>query len=467
MQWGVLLFFLIVQMGIGLWASRHVRDESDYFVAGRQLGPTLVTFSLFATWFGAETCLGASGAVYANGLSGARADPISYALCLLIMGVFLAVRLSAARFMTLGDLYRERFSPSVEKLAVCAILPSSLVWAAAQIRALGQVLSSTSGLSVDGAVLIAATVVITYTFIGGLMGDIVTDLVQGILLSLGLCALFVVVCMNMGDINYEHIFSEDRLSLWPKNESVWSQIDRWSVPILGSLITQELIARILAARSPQVARWSSILASFLYIVIGSIPIILGLLGPALIPKLQDPEQLLPVLAQTHLPYAIYILFSWSLMAALLSTVDSILLSSSALASHNVIVPLLHLQALDTTKLWLGRVMVAIFGIVACIVGLYAKSVYGLVETASTIGTAGILITTVGGLFFKFGGQFAAAAGIIAGGITTPLFEHVFQWEAPFLGSVVTAALIYISVGFAEKHLLGSNGFCSIRQKSQR
>ena len=77
MNWLLIGLFGYVglQLVVGLAVSRKVASESDYLVAGRKLGPALVVFSVFATWFGAESCIGAAGAVYAEGLSGARADP--------------------------------------------------------------------------------------------------------------------------------------------------------------------------------------------------------------------------------------------------------------------------------------------------------------------------------------------------------------------------------------------------------
>jgi Na+/proline symporter len=54
-QFAGILAYLVVQLAIGAWVSRRIRTEDDYLLAGRQLGPVLGTFSIFATWFGAET----------------------------------------------------------------------------------------------------------------------------------------------------------------------------------------------------------------------------------------------------------------------------------------------------------------------------------------------------------------------------------------------------------------------------
>ena len=107
--------YVALQMLIGVLVSRSIRTEDDYLLAGRQLGPALATFSIFATWFGAETCVGSAGAVYQTGLSATRADPFGYALVIVILAAVFAGPLWRAQITTLGDLFRRRYSPRVEQ----------------------------------------------------------------------------------------------------------------------------------------------------------------------------------------------------------------------------------------------------------------------------------------------------------------------------------------------------------------
>ncbi len=100
MTWTFLLTYLALQLALGVYLSRHIASEDDYFVGWRRLGTFVVAFSLFATWFGAETCLGSSGAIYEQGLSGARADPFGYSLCLLLLGACLFSACSTLRDQT-------------------------------------------------------------------------------------------------------------------------------------------------------------------------------------------------------------------------------------------------------------------------------------------------------------------------------------------------------------------------------
>ncbi len=184
------LVYVLVQLLIGVLVSRRITTQEDYLLAGRSLGYGLATFSLFATWFGAETCIGSAGAIYAEGLSGGSADPFGYGVCLFLMGFVFAVPLWRRKLTTLADLFRIRYSTGVERLAVLMMAPASVMWAAAQIRAFGQVLSASSDLGATLAITVAAAVVIIYTASGGLLADAMTDIVQGIALVIRDTELF-------------------------------------------------------------------------------------------------------------------------------------------------------------------------------------------------------------------------------------------------------------------------------------
>ena len=77
--------YVLGMIGMGTYFARRIKTEEDYFLGGRSLGPGLATFSIFATWFGAETCIGTAGTVYSEGIGSIHADPLGYTICLLVM----------------------------------------------------------------------------------------------------------------------------------------------------------------------------------------------------------------------------------------------------------------------------------------------------------------------------------------------------------------------------------------------
>ncbi|MCC7442759.1 MAG: sodium:solute symporter family protein [Bdellovibrionales bacterium] len=441
-----LLAYLVLQFAVVWWVSRRIRNDADYFLAGRSLGPALASISIFATWFGAETCIGSAGAIFGGGLSDSRADPFGYTLCLLIAATFLAAQLWKRKLTTLGDLFRQRYSPGVEKLAVFVMIPSSLIWAAAQIKAFGHILSTALPISLQLAVFAAALFVVVYSALGGMLGDVLTDTIQGVVLVVGLAALLYFAGDRVGGLGAAlSQVDPSRLSFTANDESFLLRLDTWMVPVLGSLVAQELISRMLSSRSAGVARGAAFAASGMYLTIGLIPVLLGLLGTSILSPMEDTDQFLPTLGKELLPHGLYVVFIGALISAILSTVNSALLSVSALVTHNVM-PEKFKKLSEKKKLALDRGVLALGGLFAYVMAAHAEGIYELVTIASSFGSAGLFVITFGGLWLKgFGTPRGAAAALVTGLLATPFAEYGLEFEAPFLFSIFSAALVYAAV----------------------
>jgi Na+/proline symporter len=443
------LVYIVLQFGIGLWVSRRVRNESDYLLAGRQMGLILASFSIFATWFGAETVIGAAGAIYEHGVSGGSADPFGYALCIFLMGLIFAMPLWRRGFTTFADLFGERYSPAIERLATLMLIPGSVIWAAAQIRAFGQVLSSASSVDIDWAIGIAACLVIAYTAVGGLLADAWTDVVQGVVLIVGLVVLGGAVLIEVSMSRVDTALSGPRLAVLGHGNLVWYEIaEAWAVPVFGSVFAVELISRVLACRTAQTARNACLLGGGVYLLVGLIPASVGLLGPQLLPDLSEPEQLIPTLARLHLGTWFFTLFAGALISAILSTVDSALLSASALLSHNLIG---HWRPslTDRQRLNLARGGVVALGIIAYGIARESNTIFELVETASAFGSAGIFVVACFALGTPVGRSLAAGGAMLTGTVAWLMGEFVFHVPAPYLTALAASLVVYVLLAQVE------------------
>jgi Na+/proline symporter len=157
--------YVLVSIGIGLYAARKVRTSKDYVVAGRHLPLYIGTATVFATWFGSETVLGTSSTFISEGMAGIVADPFGASLCLILVGLFFAKPLYRKNYLTIGDFYRDKYGRTVEILASIAIMLSYLGWVSAQIIALGVVFNAISGGAVPQEIgmVAGAAVVLIYT----------------------------------------------------------------------------------------------------------------------------------------------------------------------------------------------------------------------------------------------------------------------------------------------------------------
>lgn len=448
-----ILLYIVAQLLLALVVSRRPKTESDYLLAGRSLGPWLATFSVFATWFGAETCIGATGEAYKHGIAGVITDPFGYALGIVLLGLFFAATLWKRGLVTMADLFRNRYGVGVERLAAIVMIPTSLLWAAAQIRAFGQVLASTSELGIFAAITIAAAVVIIYTAVGGMWADAVTDLLQGIVLILGVFALAVVFAMKGGFADLTHLPVE-RLSV--RGDRTWLQtIEVFSVPVLSAIAAQELISRVLAMRSPQLARNATITAGFVYLLVGLVPVALGLVAIQHLGPNVDPEQVLSLFAKENLNLPLYILFLGALVSAILSTLSGCLLVAGSLAAHNVIMPLKP-NLSEVTKLRLNRGAVVVFGLLSYFMALSSESVYNLVQESSALGSSGILVVMVFALWSPHLGSAASAyAALLASLACYVIGSYFYAFEYPYLTSLAAALSAYVLlIPFKRNHTVG-------------
>lgn len=438
-----ILAYLAIQLAIGLWVSRRVHSETDYILAGRSLGLGLASFSIFATWFGAESIQGSAGSIYEHGLSSGSADPFGYVLCILLVGLVFARPLWRQGFTTFGDLFRVRYSTGVERFVILLLVPTSVIWAAAQVRAFGNVVAHASGIPTDVAITAAAGFIVLYTTVGGLLADAWTDLVQGVAIIVGLAALAAVLLVS-GDLQAAwREVPPERLALLGDGSQPWYVLlESWAVPVVGSMLAVELVSRLLGCRSAEVARRACLVGGGLYLVVGLVPAVVGLCGPILAPGLVDAEQLVPVLASRHLGTWLYVPFAGALMSAILSTVDSCLLAGSSLVTHNVVLPLWP-QLSEAARLRLSRVGVLSLGLLAYALALRSESIKDLVALASAFGSAGVFVVASFGLFTPHGGPLSAWAGLCTGFLVWAGGAWL-GWPAPYVTALVASCAAYLA-----------------------
>jgi SSS family transporter len=445
-----IIVYVFLQLLIAWIASRFINTETDYLLAGRKLGLGLASFSLFATWFGAETVIGSSGAVASQGLSGGRTDPFGYAFCLIFMATFLAAQMRVRNYVTLGDFFRERFGKSAEKLAAIAMIPTSLIWASAQILAFASIFSAVSALPLETSLIVTIVVVIAYSTLGGMLGDVITDSIQGSIVIIGLVILLYLVINSSGGIAAAFSgIDPGRLSLLNQEETMLNQLDGWMIPILGSLVAQEAMSRLLATRSATVAKRACYLASVIYLIVGCIPVLIALIGYQLINTVDNQDSFLPALALSIMSPVMYVVFLGALVSAILSTIDSALLSATALASHNLLIPI-YPNLSERHKLLITRSFVVIWGILCYFVAKSGDSIFGLVELASYFGSSGILICVLAGLYIKAGRQLTAILTLITGIILSAIGEFVIEMQAPYLTAIAACLTVYCLSAFLER-----------------
>ena len=408
--------YLLGLLFLGAVASTRIKNATDFVVAGRRLGLGLCTFTLFATWFGGGTLIGAAGAAYAGGLNAVVADPFGAALCLLLAGAFYVRLLRRMRLLTVPDFFRRRFGKSAEILSALSILPAYIGWVGSQLLAVGTVLSAMAGLPFVASIVIAAAIVLIYTVLGGMWGVTLTDFFQALVLIAAICLLLPIVLGAAGGISAVlDRLPEGRTRFLPTGGLLeWLFfVQAWLLIGLGNLPGQDLMQRALSSKSERVAQWAAYFGGSLYLVVGLIPVALGMIGSVLMPGLQNPEEIVPRLAMEYLPPAGLALFLGALFSALMSSADSGLLAPASVFGQNIVRNIAP-DLKPKEVLVAVRVGVVIFCGLALAVALWFQSVYSLMVQSWTVMMVGLFGPLTLGMYWKRTNGPGAVAGIASG-----------------------------------------------------
>tara|TARA_B100000674_G_scaffold137309_2_gene106982 strand:- start:1515 stop:2972 length:1458 start_codon:yes stop_codon:yes gene_type:complete len=440
--------YLLCMVAIGLYASRKVGTAEDFIVAGKRLSLPLCTGTLAATWFGGGICIGAASAAYQGGFLAVIADPFGAALCLFVAGFFYVRILRRMGLMTIASLFTTRFDKKAGLLASLCTIPAYVGWVASLMVAFGRILQSLTGIDPSTGILVAAAIVLLYTFAGGMWAVTLTDFVQVTILTLGLLILGPALLSDMGGWNaLAAQIPAERFHLYPRNAGAadWFNYARdWLVIGLGNLAGQDLIQRSLSSRDEKVAYRSTYLAGLLYITVGLIPVFLGLAGSVIIPNLANPDLVMMELAIKYLPEAALILFVGALVSALLSSADSALLAPASVVGWDIM-RFIKQDASERTALLISRISVLVFGLFALWLALDKTSVYDLMVDSWSVLLATLFVPLTGGIWWKKGNESGCLASIVVGFVSWQILLVISPSLPADLLAVPFAALTFVTV----------------------
>lgn len=450
------VIYILLTLAIGIYSARKVKSSSDFILAGRRLPLFMATATVFATWFGSETILGASSRFAEEGILGVIEDPFGASLCLLLVGLFFARRLYRMNLTTFGDFYKFKFGPVAEKVAAVSLIISYFGWIAAQFVAIGIVINLLSGLNLYIAIIISASIVIAYTYYGGMWSVSVTDFFQTIMIVIGLVAAILVIVPQAGGI--ESIIKsvpDEKLQFLPSGGTYnWlAYIAAWITLGLGSIPQQDVYQRVMSSKSENVAVTSSLLAAAMYLTIAIAPLMLALAAKNLnIEHVHGSQFLLPHLILEKSGIVIQVLFFGALVSAILSTASGALLAPSVILSENILRS--KKQNGDETEdkrfLKLSRYSVLIVATISLLMALVRKDIYELVSEASAISLVSLFVPLVAGLFFNSTKSLSAIVSMIGGLVVWFICVWIETLVPPILLGLAASAAGYAIVSLVLK-----------------
>lgn len=445
-----IILYLALTIAIGYLASRRVKNTSDFMLAGRSLPLGLSSAAMFAIWFGSETVFGASSEFLKGGLYSVIEDPFGGALCLVLFGLFFARKLYGMNLLTLGDFFEVRYGKRTELVATFFLAPPYAGYIAAQLVAMGLILNIITGLAVWQGVIIAASIVTFYTFIGGMWAISVTDFFQSIVIIIGLIVLAFTLGQKSGGINnLLNEMPEGTFRFLPKFEfkEIVLYVGAWSVLGLGSLPSQDIFQRVMSSGSVKIAVRSCFIGAGLYLIVAMLPLFISLCVKHLYPDFLngDTQLALPKMVLAHTNIFVQILFFGSLLSAIMSTTSSSILAPSVIFSENLIRPLSKGRFTDKQLLFITRLCVLGFSTTATVMACLRTNIYHLVGESSILSLVTLLASLTLGIYWKKASSAGALLSMIFGIITWIFFE-IYETEWPSLLPATLVSFLAMILG---------------------
>jgi len=418
------LVYLGVLMAIGFYSSRNIRSRTDFMVAGRSLPLWLSVATVFATWFGSGTLIGAAGAAYSGGIRGVLSNPIGSAICLVVAAFFYVRVLRRMRLLTVPDLFRARYGRTAEVLSALCIIPAYVGWVASIFVAFGYVLHTVAGVDTSTAIVIGAAVTMIYTFVGGMWAVSLTDTLQAAVIIVGLFVLYPLVMGDVGGLSgLVRAAPEGAFRVLPEGglrEWLWFT-QALLVLGLGNVASQDLLQRTFAARSEWVAQWSMYLAALLYSTVAMLPVLYGIAGSVLLPDLADPELILPSIGLAYLHPLAMALFAGAMFSALMSSADGGMLAPASIFGENLL-RVARPDLDDRQLLWAIRVAIIVVGLAGLLTALYFQNVYQLMVKSFSILFVGLIIPMTAAIYWRRCNGAAAVSSLVAGMVSWMVLE---------------------------------------------
>ncbi len=434
------LGYLLFTISIGLYASSRVHGAKDFMVAGRSL-PLYMNFTcVFATWFGAETVLSVSATFARDGLQAIPGDPFGFSLCLVLVAVFFARAFYRLDLLTIGDFYHKRYGKSVEVFTSLVITVSYLGWAAAQLTALGLVLSvlgqgaGYAWLTLDRCIVMGAVVVMFYTVMGGMWSVALTDMIQTVVIIIGLviiAALLASMAGSDGSVSsgvakvYQSASDAGRLRLFPSGGvRPWlAFIAGLVTAALGSIPQQDVFQRVTSAKDERTAVTGTLLGGGFYFLFAFVPMFIAYSAIVIDPSYLDVfaqaderemQRILPTLILDKTPFWAQAIFFGALVSAILSTASGTLLAPASLFVENVLRPF-NPRLNEKNMLGVLRLVLVVFAVCATLQAVSNNStMYDMVQGAYSIVLVGAFVPLALGVYWRPASTQGAMLSILAG-----------------------------------------------------
>ncbi|MFW9269054.1 sodium:solute symporter [Pseudomonas sp. NR3] len=442
----VVLIYATGMIALGWYGMRRAKTRDDYLVAGRNLGPGFYLGTMAATVLGGASTIGTVRLGYVHGISGFW---LCGAIGLGIVGLslFLAKPLLKLKIYTVTQVLERRYNPAARHASALIMLVYALMIGATSTIAIGTVMQVLFGLPFWVSILVGGGVVVLYSTIGGMWSLTLTDIVQFLIMTIGL--VFLLMPLSISDAGgWNAMVAALPARYFDFTAIGWDTIITYFlIYFFGIFIGQDIWQRVFTARSEGVAKVAGTAAGLYCVLYGLAGALIGMAAKVLLPDLENVNNAFASVVQHSLPNGIRGLVIAAALAALMSTAAAGLLAASTTVVQDLLPRLRQGRESGNGDVHENRIATLLLGAVVLAIALVVSDVISALTLAYNLLVGGMLVPLIGAIYWKR----ATTAGAITSmslGFVTALFFMVkdgLDANTPIYYSLSVALVSFVVV----------------------
>ncbi|WP_010529209.1 sodium/pantothenate symporter [Lentibacillus jeotgali] len=469
MNWQALLpliGLLLIIFGVGIWAGKYIKFSNtflqDYFLGGRSLGGFVLAMTMTATYGSASSFIGGPGTAYTEGLGWvllAMTQVSTGYFVLMVLGKKFAIMTRKYKALTMVDFLKERYqSKWVVLISAFSIIIFLFSAMAAQWIGGARLIESLVGIPYTTALFIFALLVLIYVVIGGFRAVALTDAIQGTIMFIGTLILLIATIIAGGGISniISDLNAENPNLITPYGaEGTLSPAfvsSFWILVGVGVVALPQITVRAMSYRDSRSMHRAIIIGT---IVVGVIMLnmhLIGVFARPILPSIEVGDKVMPLIALEVMPNWLAGIVLAAPMAAIMSTVDSLLLLVSSSVVKDVY---LNYMEPNASHQRVKRLSIGVTATLGVIVFLMALNPPDLIIWLNLFAFGGLeaafIWPIVMGLYWRKGNKYGALASMVTGiglyVLSDTFFPQPFGLHSVVLPVVVSFfAYVLVSLG---------------------
>ena len=458
----VLVLYLGIMAFIGWYAGRKTNSLGDFFVLSGKAGVLVSGIAYFSTQFSMGTFLGTPGTIYGVGYAGMAISVPGAVFCMILPALLIGRKLITLGhkygFLTMADYLTDRYhSKSMSGVLGVMMLFFLVPMMGAQIIGAGVIVHVFTGLPEWVGVVGMGIIVILYCMTGGMKGAMMTDVIQGSLMIATAVVTFVVsVVMGGGFSNINHTLqsmNEAYLTFPGANGYMpWtyyvSNIVLWSFFTMGQ---PHLFTKFFAMKDHKTMFKAILLGTAGMFFSATLIEWSGVNGIASIQNIEKADQIVPLILQRGLNPFLASIFIAGIVAAGMSTIDGILVTTTGAVTRDIYQKIINKNATDESVMKLSKVVTVLIGIIVICFGVFQPGSIFEINLFAFSGMAIFVVPILFGIYWKKATAKGAVAAVVAGLITLLLFTMNPSVKALAMGfhalfpTTIVASIVMIVV----------------------